>query len=288
MIINWFKNLLRRFRDFLLAPISTSIVELHDLVLAEQSETLRTRHANPLNRAGFKIFSQTDEDGITLEILRRIGVTGEGTYAEFGVGDGLENNTLALAAHGFRGFWVGGQKLAFDSVDSERFTYIRDWITLDNIVALARRGLKSVGIDDLDVLSLDLDGNDLYFTSALLEAGIRPKLFISEYNAKFPPPIEFSIDYDAKHIWKQDDYMGASLASLAKLFQAHGYLLVCCNSHSGANAFFVDHKYANAFTDVPKRIEELYVPPRYHLFKSYGHARSPRTAALMLRGRQKA
>ncbi len=286
-MINWFKNVLRRFRDFLLAPISQSIVELHDLVLAEQSETLRNRHANPLNRAGFKVFSQTDEDGISLEILRRIGITGAGSYAEFGVGDGLENNTLVLAARGFRGFWVGGQKLAFDSVDNERFTYIRAWITLENIVSLARRGLESIDIQSLDVLSLDLDGNDLYFAGALLDAGIRPKLFIAEYNAKFPPPIEFSIDYDAGHIWKQDDYMGASLASLVKLFDAHGYRLVCCNSHSGANAFFIDRQYAAAFVDVPERIEELYVPPRYHLFKSYGHARSPRTAALILRSSRK-
>jgi len=51
---------------------------------------------NPLNRFGAKYFSQTDEDGITLEIVRRIGIRG-GTFAELGVGDGLENNALSQA-----------------------------------------------------------------------------------------------------------------------------------------------------------------------------------------------
>jgi hypothetical protein len=32
-----------------------------------------------------------------------------GTFAEFGVGNGLENNTLILLASGWRGFWIDGQ-----------------------------------------------------------------------------------------------------------------------------------------------------------------------------------
>ena len=53
-------------------------------------------HPNPLTRYGRKCFSQADEDGITLEILRRIGIQ-DGTFCEFAVGNGLENNTLLLA-----------------------------------------------------------------------------------------------------------------------------------------------------------------------------------------------
>ena len=47
-----------------------------------------------------KCFSQTDEDGITIEILRRIGCLEKGTFAEFGPGDGMENNTLILKSLG--------------------------------------------------------------------------------------------------------------------------------------------------------------------------------------------
>jgi hypothetical protein len=76
------------------------------------------------------------------------------------------------------------------------------------------------------------------------EKGILAKLFIVEYNAKFPPPIEFQIDYDPRHTWAHDDYYGASLSSFDRLFSRFGYRLVCCNAHTGANAFFVDADHA--------------------------------------------
>lgn len=274
-----------RLRRFFISPVSTPLNELYDLTLREQTEALRRNHVNPLNRSGRKIFSQTDEDGITYEILDRLGVGIDGTYAEFGVGNGLENNTLALALRGFRGFWVGGQELAFSVPNSRKFTYLKNWITRDNIVALARQGMAAISASQLDVVSLDLDGNDLYFCDELLVNGILPKLFIVEYNAKFPPPTEFTIDYDPNHRWLDDDYFGASLSLFNKLFVKHGYRLVCCNAHSGANAFFVNERYAAAFDDVPTDIARLYIEPRYHLLRRYGHRNSPRTAELILRER---
>jgi hypothetical protein len=54
---------------------------------------------NPLNRFGAKYFSQGEEDGLTLEIIKRLGIK-NGTFAELGVGNGLENNTLILLASG--------------------------------------------------------------------------------------------------------------------------------------------------------------------------------------------
>src|SRR5215471_2081035 len=78
--------------------------KLADLVLQFQTEKLQAEHPNPINRFGKKCFSQSDEDGITLEILRRIGRLDKGIYCEFGVGNGTENNTLVLAALGWRGF----------------------------------------------------------------------------------------------------------------------------------------------------------------------------------------
>ena len=62
----------------------------------------RAASANPLVKAGQKYFSQNDEDGITLDILRRIGLE-SGTFVEFGAGDGLENNSLILLMRGWKG-----------------------------------------------------------------------------------------------------------------------------------------------------------------------------------------
>src|SRR5437588_1011638 len=212
--------------------------QLKDLILFDHSQSLKANHRNPLNRAGKKCFSATDEDGITLEILRRIGRLDDGVFAEFGVGDGTENNTLILAALGWKGFWVGGQDLAVAFRPGPRFTYEKAWITAENILDLSRSCLRRIDATQVDVISLDLDGNDIYLVEKLLAGGIRPNLFIVEYNGKFPPPVKFQIAYDPDHVWESDDYFGASLSSYAALFARFDFRLVCCNSHSGSDAFF--------------------------------------------------
>jgi hypothetical protein len=255
------------------------------LTLFHHTRQLQLSHQNPLNNFGKKCFSQTDEDGITLEILKRLGSLNDGVYAEFGVGDGTENNSLVLAALGWRGFWVGGESIRINTahVDNEKFAYFKEWITLENIMELARKGLAQIKSERIDVISLDLDGNDIYFTEKLLASGFRPKLFIVEYNAKFPPPIEFQIEYDPQHIWQADDYFGASLGSFEKLFRRFHYRLVCCNSHTGSSAFFIDAKYAELFLDVPLDIDKIYVGPRYYLYRKYGHKQSIRTIEKIFR-----
>jgi hypothetical protein len=253
--------------------------ETRDLILLDETRKVQLSHPNPLNTFGKKCYSQTDEDGITLEILRRIDCLKNGTYGEYGVGNGTENNTLVLAALGWRGFWVGGETLLpnINQGRGNKFFYVKDWITLDNIVKITSRCLQQIERDTIDVISIDLDGNDIHLIRALLATGLRPKLFIAEYNAKFPPPIEFEIVYDSKHIWDGDDYFGASLTSLNKLFNKYNYRLICCNSHTGSNAFFIDQKFSHSFDDVPMDLNELFVGPRYVLYKQYGHPIATKT-----------
>jgi hypothetical protein len=243
---------------------------LKDSQLMHQTHELQLAHANPLNKFGKKCFSQSDEDGLTLEIIRRMGI-GSGVYAEFGVGDGLENNTLILAALKWRGFWVGGQDLVFRHEGLSNFSYIKNWITLDNILELIAASLNKIRSTEIDVVSLDLDGNDFYLVQKILQNGISPKLFIVEYNAKFPPPVKFCIEYNGSHVWAGDDYFGASLQSFVELFENFGYRLVCCNTHTGANAFFVRNEYSYLFADVPTNINQIYVGPRYFLYHGFGH-----------------
>lgn len=37
-----------------------------------------------------------------------------------------------------------------------------------------------------------------------------------EYNAKFPPPIMFTVEYNATHTWQGDVHVGASLKCVEK------------------------------------------------------------------------
>lgn len=261
---------------------SNALAEMHDLLLEDSAIKWRKSSPNPLARCGQKSFSQNDEDGITLEILRRIGLT-NGTYAEYGVGNGLENNTLILASLGWKGFWVGGEALAFDVQSSRSLHYIRDWITLDNLYHLTLQGLNYLQVTTPNVVSLDLDGNDYHFVEHLLKNKISPALFIVEYNAKFIPPARFVMDYNPTHQWDGSDYYGASLTNYVELFSQYGYRLVCCNAQTGSNAFFVREEYAGCFADVPEAILDIYVEPRFYLYKKYGHPLSPKTIAQLVK-----
>ncbi len=240
----------------------------------------RTRnHPNPLCRYGLKVFSQNDEDGITMEILRRLDANA-GCYLEFGVGNGKENNTLILGALGWRGHWFGNEELVIDTENTERLGYTKTWVTRENILELCgQTGFKT---SDIDVISLDLDGNDLYFCQELLEGGYKPALFIVEYNASFPPPIKFCVDYDAEFSWTNDTHQGASLASFNDLFAGHGYTLICCNAWNGVNAFFVRSEFIKHFDDVPTDIRQIYVPSNL-LPAAPLHPMSLRSIATLLR-----
>ena len=120
--------------------------ELSSLYRSRQYE-----HANHFVRYGKNCYSQSDEDGLTLEIIKRIGIS-NGVFAEFGVGDGKENNTLILLGLNWRGFWCGGENLAFNIPNNSRLLYYKKWINKENISQTDFLNYFSK-IDDFDVFS---------------------------------------------------------------------------------------------------------------------------------------
>lgn len=231
---------------------------------------------NPLLRQGEKFHSQNDEDGIVSAILTRIKID-SGVFVEYGCGDGLENNTIQLLMRGWSGVWIGAADLSVRiPACSRKLHFEREWVTRDNCVELMKRGLSKIGAMKVKLVSMDLDGNDFFFVKAILEQGVDPDVFIVEYNGKFPPPIRFTIDYDAAYSWSGSDYFGASLQSFVDLFESFGFRLVCCNV-TGANAFFVAGRHSELFADVPREAEKLFMPPDYNWFLRRGHGPDPRS-----------
>jgi hypothetical protein len=274
---------LRALRHSVSKDIATPLQQLLAISVAEFHASRTREHPNPLNHFGRKVFSQNDEDGITFEILRRLGLE-NGVFAEFGVGDGRENNTLVLAAMGWKGFWIGAEDLALQlpSQPQPNFAYLQRYVTNDNILSLTTQCLDLISETTVDVLSIDLDGNDFHFVETLLKGGLRPALYILEYNAKFMPPIRWRMPYNAAHRWNEDDYRGASLMDFVDLLGAAGYSLVCCNAWSGSNAFFVQSSQRANFSDISDDINVLWSPP-YDGLRSAGHPVSAKTVASIIR-----
>ena len=215
---------------------------------------------------GYKIYSQNDEDGIIREIFRRIGVTTK-TFVEIGVGDGLENNTVSLLFEGWKGLWIEGSARQVAKIESGLaetirrgdLTILHALVTRENINSLISGVVKK---PEVDLLSIDIDGNDYHIFEAI--SCLQPRVVVLEYNAKFVPPIEFCLDYDEAHRWQGDDCYGASLKFLELRLAERGFSLVGCNL-TGTNAFFVRSglvagKFAEPFT-----AEEHFEPARHAL-----------------------
>ena len=124
---------------------------------------------------------------------------------------------------------------------------------------------------ELDLLSIDIDGNDYHLLRAF--TAVRPRVIVIEYNAKFPPPMDLVMPYDPAHRWNGTDYFGASLVALANLAARRGYRLVGTNI-TGANAFFVRDDLAGAHF-APADAGALYNPPRYWLSSAWAAGHPP-------------
>jgi hypothetical protein len=221
-----------------------------------------------LERHGRKYFSQNDEDGIIAEIFRRIGATNR-MFLEFGVSDGLENNTLLLTYDGWRGVWLDGskEKVAFINqkfqplLASNSLRVSQQWITAETIDEVIRSFQLPT---DLDLLSIDIDGND-YYVFEKIEC-IRPRVVVIEYNSKLPPPVLAVMEYRPDFCWENDqtDYFGCSLESLTRMAEKKGYQLVGCNI-TGCNAFFVRKDLCGELFALPATATALFNPPRYEI-----------------------
>lgn len=189
----------------------------------------------------FSGFSQNGEDGV-IDVLSRQLKTRNRYFIEIGASDGLENNTAWLAlAQRWSGIWVDGDPGS--SQWSERmFTALNYgleslnlFVTKENVTRLTDAALHM----DPDVFSLDIDGNDFYLASMLLEHGFRPKIFVVEYNSSFGPERSVSIPYQADFRRGHDLYYGCSVSAWRRLFEKWGYAFVTVELN-GVNAFFID------------------------------------------------
>ncbi|ELP52230.1 MULTISPECIES: hypothetical protein [Microcystis] len=268
-----------------LKSLNSSSSKYQDILAELQIDNylIENLHKNPkydnpkkLNRYEFKVFSQAGEDGIISEIFNRIGTTNK-FFVEFGVGNGLENNSAYLLVKGWQGYWIEGSerfcksiRQSFkDLIANQQLTLKNTFITAANIEDLFREGNVPT---ELDLLSIDIDGNDYWVWQAI--TNYRPRVVIVEYNAIYPPESSWVMQYNPSHQWKYKSHVGSSLKALEKLGHQQGYKLVGC-SFSGVNAFFVREDLLADHFCSPFSAENHYEPARYFLCsQKAGHPRT--------------
>ena len=176
-------------------------------------------------------YSQFGEDGALIEIFRRLGVE-QGSLCEFGAQDATElSNSRALIEAGWRALLIepepkyrSGLKKLHGSNERVKL----DWSFVE------RRGENSLdaifkrhGIAELDLLSIDIDSDDLPVWRSL--KSLRPKVVVIEYNPTIP--------FDTRLENPEGRSIASSALSIAEYGASIGYRLV---AGTGVNLIFAD------------------------------------------------
>jgi hypothetical protein len=194
----------------------------------------------------FTCHSQNGEDGILLYLFALLGTTNRRAI-EICAGDGIECNVANLIVnHGWQALLIDGDPSLvgrgreFYSACQTTFSWpphlLDAWVTADNVNELVTRAGFSGSID---LLSLDMDGNDYWVWKAL--TCVSPRVVVLEFNTCCGPHERvamryrphFRIDPNSK-----PNRFGASLPAFVALGRDKGYRLVGVQS-LGFNAFFV-------------------------------------------------
>lgn len=213
--------------------------------------------------AARNVNSQLGEDGIIEAILSHLPSRNK-WCVEFGAWDGkhLSNTRRLIDDEGYSAVLIEANARTFaalkDTFKSQSgihcinaFVGFSEADGLDTILA------RTPCPRDFDVLSIDIDGNDIHVWRAV--ATYRPKVVCIEFNPTMPSTVAFEQPADPAIKW------GASLRSMFELGASKGYRLACANLF---NAFFVaeehwPHEHARSAEEIPRfhrgAMEPVYV-----------------------------
>lgn len=198
---------------------------------------------NKLRQYANNKYSQFGEDGIIQRIFEILPRQDEYWCVEFGAWDGkyLSNTYELVANRKWKGILIEGNTAKFPDLirtykDHSNAILLNKLVsfegenTLDNI-------FKATPIPvDFDLLSVDIDGNDIHVWDSLKD--YRPKVVIVEFNQTIPSDVDFAQErnFALNH--------GSSLLAICKLGKAKGYELIATTT---CNGFFVRKEFFGLF-----------------------------------------
>jgi hypothetical protein len=194
------------------------------------------------------VYSQNGEDGIIEKILEIIGTKFK-VAIEFGAWDGFHlSNTAHLWKSGWQGILIEGIKDRYEELKNN----VSDFNCICVHAFVTREGensldeiCKRIGIGpDVDMLSIDIDGDDYYIIESMNT--LRPRVIVCEYNPTIPAEVDLYAEYGS--------YFGASVSAICRIAAAKGYSLV---SVTETNCFFVQDADLPRFSEFETRLAHI-------------------------------
>lgn len=186
----------------------------------------------------FGCVSQAQEDGVLLAIFERVGVTNR-RFVELGCGDNGGNSGFLALELGWSGLMVDRDtacvRVLRRRLRPRGVTIARHWITTASVNKLLENSEMS---GEVDLLSIDVDGNDYWIWDAITACS--PRVVVVEFNSAFGADRSVTVPYRPR--FERDKsvcqglYYGASIRALASLGRRKGYRLV---AGENVNAFFL-------------------------------------------------
>jgi hypothetical protein len=212
--------------------------------------------------AGIKKAPCYGEDGVILKIFREIGVSDSPFCIEFG-----ELRSLGTTTRAFRLEYCAGAiyfsgtldlrsrvlnildilKICIFKKSLKFLKFFRDmpfqaWISVHNTMKFLPDRIPS----SVDLLVVDIDSFDFEVVKNILEGGIRPTVFVVEYNPSLgSEQAIFLSEHASKKHYANKRIYGASYKAWLTLFSSHDYKLVHISGF--CNLFFVKREFASIF-----------------------------------------
>ena len=243
MIIKYIYRIIQKFFKInILLKQLNEIKILNGLNILDQKKI----DGSDINKHELKIFSQFGEDGIIDFLVKKTEIKSK-YFIEFGVEDYNESNTkFLLEARNWAGEIYETNKEHINKIKNQDLYWRYNlnvknvFVTKKNINLLVKNFLEKNNINQLGLLSIDIDGVDYWIWKELTVTN--PEIVIIEYNARLGYEKSIVVPYEEnfqrlkKH--HSSIYFGASLNALYKLGIEKGYSLVGTNLN-GSNAFFI-------------------------------------------------
>lgn len=202
-----------------------------------------------------RLLSQNGEEGVLLEILKRINNENE-FCVEFGAGNGMLGSNSAL----FR-LQYNWDYLLFEIDDDlieqaksfECEKIYKEYITPENINEIFE---KYKVPNNFGFLSIDIDGDDIYVLEALDVEKYSPNIILIEFNPALPNQFPIRVMRGKKsfdNAGEPNGYFGANLIDYYEIMEKKGYKFVTTVAW---NAFFIKKELFEKL-NIPEQTKDM-------------------------------